>query len=76
MLLSQRSQRMMQAGPHPSPPRGGSSRETSCARNTIGTPPHEPLRQSLAHHAGDLLLFGKEGQPGAALPGVAYAAVV
>ncbi len=48
----------------------------SCARNTIGPTPHEPLRQSLAHHAGNLLLFGKEGQPGAALSGVAYTAVI
>lgn len=81
MLLSQCSQRMMQAGPHQSPPRGGKVPEEfpagiSCARNTIGLTPHEPLRQSLAHHAGNLLLFGKEGQPGAALSGVAYTAVI
>ena len=82
VLLSQCSQRMMQAGPHPSPPGGGGEvpgefpAGISCARNTIGPHPHEPLWQSLAHHARNLLLFGKEGQPGAALSGVAYTAVI
>ena len=40
MLLSQCSQRKMQAGPHQSPPRGQSTRRIPCARNTIGPTPH------------------------------------